>query len=458
MRKNKKIINGETFGKNKKTKKTVETNTASDTQTNNVSGIQADNTLGVETNTASDVEKNAEADVQTGKKATGAKNDSGEAPAKSFKDKAKAYILSMPKRYFITAFSGMAMGLFCTLIAGTIIKQIGTLVLKINGNFFETTGNALITVGSIASLLMGAGIGAGIARSLKASNLVIFSALVAGMIGAFSLNLMHNDWIKAVGGGTYISTISPGNPIGAYVTSLISVELGRAISGKTKLDIILVPLVVIFSSMLCVFVAYPFIKLVDLIADGIEIATEATPFVMGIVISAAMGLLLTLPTSSAAIWISIASSSSSPVMLLAGGAAVCGCAAHMVGFAVQSYRENRLGGLIAQGLGTSMLQIPNLMRKPKILIPPVIASIIVGPLSTCVFKLRCNASGGGMGTAGLVGVFGTLDASSGAISTPVMWAGIILLMFVIPAAVCILLSELFRKKGFFAYGDMKLDL
>ena len=364
-----------------------------------------------------------------------------------------AYIKGMPKRYFIDAFSGMAMGLFCTLIAGTIITQLGKLIGGIEVGFFQAIGAALQTVGSIASLLMGAGIGVGIAKALKASNLVIFSAAVAGMIGAASQPLMDGIWISA---GAVAA--KPGNPVGAYVTALIGVELGRLVAGKTPLDIILVPLTVIFTAMLCIYVAYPFIKLVELIGKGIELATAATPFVMGVVIAVSMGLLLTLPTSSAAIWVSIATSTSpSTAMLLAGGAAVCGCAAHMVGFAVQSFRENRFGGLIAQGLGTSMLQIPNLMRKPKILLPPIIASAIVGPLSTCVFKLSCNASGGGMGTAGLVGVFGVLETS---VNIPAwqMWLGIILLMFVIPAAVCWGLSELMRKKKWIAFGDMKLDL
>jgi uncharacterized membrane protein len=201
--------------------------------------------------------------------------------------------------------------------------------------------------------------------------------------------------------------------------------------------------------------------------QGIALATVATPFVMGMVVAVVMGILLTLPTSSAAMWVAIAtpiltSSSVSPDMIdamyLAGGAATVGCACQMVGFAVQSFRENKWGGLVAQGIGTSMLQIPNLMKKPIIIVPPIIASLITGPLSTCVFGLRCGASGGGMGTSGLVGVFDVISASSGVIADWKIGLGITLCMFVIPAIVCLLVSELLRKYNFIKFGDMQLEL
>ena len=164
-----------------------------------------------------------------------------------------------------------------------------------------------------------------------------------------------------------------------------------------------------------------------------------------------------MPTSSAAIWIAVAAGVESDAMLLAGGAAVVGCACQMVGFAVNSFKENGWGGLVAQGLGTSMLQIPNIMRHPKIFIPPIIVSAILGPMSTCVFKLRCNASGGGMGTSGLVGVFGTVQASGGVVKPWVLALGIILLMFVLPAALNLLITWFMRKKGWIKDGDMKLE-
>lgn len=373
----------------------------------------------------------------------------------------KAKILStvkfLAKRWFIDAFTGMSQGLFVTLIAGTIIKQLGNLILKAATPAAEVVGGALVTIGTIASFLMGAGIGAGIAKSIKGSNLVIFTGIVAGMIGAFSLQFIEGNWIVTEG-GSFLSVVSPGNPIGSYVVALIASELGSLVSGKTKLDIILVPLTVIVSAMLATYVAWPFIKLIDLLAKGIELATAMQPFLMGIVIAASMGILLTMPTSSAAMWIAIAMSApGSDAMLLAGGAAVVGCAAHMVGFAVASFRENGWGGLIAQGLGTSMLQIPNIMRNPRIMLPEIAASIVVGPLATTVFKLRCNAAGGGMGTAGLVGVFGTIEASSGVIPDWQMWLGIVLLMFVLPAVISYFVALLLRKVGWIKPDDQKLE-
>lgn len=372
----------------------------------------------------------------------------------------KARVKKLSKRWFIDAFSGMAQGLFVTLIAGTILKQIGVLILKAGTPAAAVVGNALTAIGSLAQVLMGAGIGAGIAKSFKASNLVIFSTIVAGMIGAFATQFIAGNILTAIGGVNYLSVRSPGNPIGAYVVSVIAAELGILVSGRTKLDIIVVPFTVIITAMLSTYVAWPFIKFVDLLAEGISLATAITPAVMGIIIAVSMGILLTLPTSSAAMWIAIASSqvTNPDAMLIAGGAAVVGCASHMIGFAVSSYRENGFGGFIAQGLGTSMLQIPNLMRNPRIMLPAIVSSAIVGPLSTTVFKLRCNASGGGMGTSGLVGVFGTIDASAGIIPDWQMWLGIVLLMFVIPAVVSIITSEILRKIKWIKPNDMKLEL
>lgn len=358
------------------------------------------------------------------------------------KEKKGNIVSKLAKRWFIDAFSGMASGLFVTLIAGTIFALLARWI----GD--NAVGRLFTSIANVAKLLMGAGIGVGIAHSLKAPKLALFGGAVAGYIGAFA------DQIIA---GTFAPTLAPGNPIGAYIVALFAIELAILVSGKTKVDIIVVPMTILIVSSLAIFAAWPMIKFINLIAKGIEIATEVTPFVMGIVIAVSMGLLLTLPTSSAAIWVAIAAGNTSDTMLLAGGAAVVGCAAHMVGFAIQSFRENRWGGLIAQGLGTSMLQIPNLMRRPKILIPPIIASAIVGPMSTCLFKLRCNASGGGMGTSGLVGVFGTIDASLGVIPDWKIGLGIALLFFIIPAIVCFFVSEFMRKKGWIKEGDMKLE-
>lgn len=371
--------------------------------------------------------------------------------------KVKTYLKELPKRFFITAFTGMAQGLFVTLIAGTILAQIASLI---GDNY---VGNTLLYIANIAKILMGAGIGVGIAYALGKNKLLTFSAAVAGMIGAWA------DQLVVGGAGfTFITTkmgaALPGNPIGAYVVTILVIELVELYSGKTKLDIILIPLGTLLISFAGIFVAYPFIWLVNQLGLLIALATEATPFIMGVLIAVIMGILLTMPTSSAAIWVAVAS----PIitgyakgeiafeiydaMLLAGGAATVGCACHMVGFAVSSYRENGFGGLIAQGVGTSMLQIPNIMKKPILMLPMIISSAICGPLATCLFALKCGTSGGGMGTSGLVGIIDLFNYTSGALGI----VGIFLLMIVLPAILNIVISEFMRKKGMIKFGDMKL--
>lgn len=369
-------------------------------------------------------------------------------------NKWKAYCKSIPKRYFITAFSGMAQGLFVTLIAGTILAQIAG---WIGDNY---VGNTLLCIANIAKALMGASIGVGIAHALGKNKLLIFSAAVAGTVGAFADKLM-------IGAGTpsiLLTAGLPGNPIGAYVTVMLTVELVGLYAGKTKLDILLVPLGAMLAAFVGVFVSYPFILLIDLLGKGIAVATNAVPFVMGIVVAVVMGVLLTMPTSSAAIWVAVASpvitgfakgtvsAEAYNAILLAGGAATVGCACHMVGFAVASFRENGVSGLIAQGIGTSMLQIPNIMKKPIAMLPMILSSAILGPVSTCVFKLRCGASGGGMGTSGFVGVFDLFNYTSGWLG----YVGIILLMLVLPALLNWIFSEWMRKKGWLQAGDLKL--
>ena len=367
------------------------------------------------------------------------------------KEKWRSYLKSLPKRWFITAFSGMAQGLFVTLIAGTILAQIAG---WIGDNYI---GNTLGYVASIAKTLMGAGIGVGIAHALGKNKLLVFSAAVAGMVGAFADKMM-------IGAGTpsvILTAGLPGNPIGAYVTTILVVELVQLYAGKTKLDILLIPMGTLLLSFGGVFVSYPFIWLVNQLGVLIAIATEITPFIMGIVIAVVMGVLLTMPTSSAAIWVAVASpvlafgsaGENYEAMLLAGGAATVGCACHMVGFAVASFRENGIGGFIAQGVGTSMLQISNVMKKPVVMLPMMISSAICGPLATCVFGLKCGASGGGMGTSGLVGVFDLFNYTTGWFG----YVGIILLMVVIPAVLNFAISEFMRKKEWIKFGDLKLD-
>lgn len=254
-------------------------------------------------------------------------------------------------------------------------------------------------------------------------------------------------------------TVGVGNPIGAYLAALISAEICSLVAGRTKLDIIVLPLLaMLVAGVVAVTLCPPVTWLLAKLGEGIALATEFTPFFMGIIIAVVMGILLTLPTSSAAIWVAIALNNTSDAMLLAGGAAVVGCCCHMVGFAVMSFKENRWSGLISQGIGTSMLQIPNVMKNPRILIPPTLASAICGPLATCLFGLRCNASGGGMGTAGLVGLFGTIEASAGVVDTWLLVTGIVLLMFVLPAVLSWAFCLILRKAGWIKENDLKLEL
>ena len=371
------------------------------------------------------------------------------------KTKVLSGVKKLAQRWFIDAFSGMALGLFCTLIAGTIISQIGTWC---GDNSF---GKLLVYVGSIAKMLMGAGIGVGIAYKLKCPPLVIFSAAVTGLIGAFAGNIV--SYLCETGAFSPIAFGAPGNPIGSYVVALFTIEIACLYAGKTKLDIVLVPLGMIVLSFGGIFLAWPFIKLIELLGMGIALAIQsgtAVKIIVGIFVAVVMGILLTMPTSSAAIWIAIAAAipaEYAEALSIAGGAAVAGCAAHMIGFAVASFRENKWGGLISQGIGTSMLQIPNIMKKPQIMIPEIIASVFAG-LAAVLFDLRCNASGGGMGTSGLVGVFGTISESTNwQIPTVNLVLGIILCLFVIPAVVSFGVSEIMRKKGWIQFGDMSLD-
>ncbi len=359
---------------------------------------------------------------------------------------------AISKRWFIDAFTGMALGLFATLIAGTILCTIAKIFPQDSKMFYIVN-----TIGSIAKTLMGAGIGVGIAFKLKSKPLVIFTAAVAGLVGAFSNAIIAGTFALSVG--------APGNPIGSYVVALMAIELASLYAGKTKFDIILIPLGMMIISLAGIFVAWPFIWLVDKLGLLIAVATKATPFVMGVVIAVLMGILLTMPTSSAAIWVAVAtpvigasataSADLQEAMLLAGGAAVVGCACQMVGFAVMSFKENGFSGLISQGLGTSMLQIPNIMKNGWTFIPPIVASAICGPIATCVFKLKCGIAGGGMGTSGLVGVIDTFTQSGMGWQ---IWLGVILLEFVLPAVISWAVCYGLRKWGKIKENDLLLPV
>lgn len=344
-------------------------------------------------------------------------------------------------RIFIDGLTGMAQGLFATLIIGTIIQQIGT---YLGGS----VGNLIFTLGKLAASLTGAGIGAGVARKLDAGHLVIVSAAVSGMIGAFAGNILSG----AVMSEGVIVFAGPGEPLGAFIASYLAIEAGILISGRTKLDIILTPLVCIGVGSAAGLLAGPPISgFMTWLGSLINWGTEQQPFIMGIVVSVLMGMILTLPISSAALGVILNLSG------LAAGAATVGCCCNMVGFAVASYRENKIGGLLSQGIGTSMLQVPNIVRHPLIWLPAILSSAILGPVGTMVFHMTNNATGSGMGTAGLVGPLMTWQVMAQSEPEMVVFIKILLIQFILPAVLTLLISEFMRKKNWIHFGDMKLD-
>ncbi len=346
------------------------------------------------------------------------------------------------KRLFIDGLSGMAQGLFATLIIGTIIQQIGMFV---GGG----TGDIIYSIGKVAAALTGAGIGAGVARKLEAGHLVIVSAAVVGMIGAFASGLRSGALFS--NGNMVLS--GPGEPLGAFVAAYVAIELGILISGKTKLDIILTPLVCIgVGSAVGLFVGPPISAFMSWLGSLINRGTEKQPFLMGGVVSVLMGMILTLPISSAALGVILNLSG------LAAGAATVGCCCNMIGFAVASWRENKFSGFLAQGIGTSMLQVPNIVRHPQIWIPPILSSAILGPVSTMLLHMTNNATGSGMGTAGLVGPLMTWQVMIQSEPGTIVLFKIMMIQFILPAAVTLLISEFMRKRRWIHPGDMKLDL
>ena len=343
---------------------------------------------------------------------------------------------------FIDGLTGMAWGLFSTLIIGLIIEQIGKLV----GDCL--VGNTLIMFGKICSILTGAGIGVGVAIKYKSSNFVTLSAAGAGLIGAYASKIITGSIF--VNGSIVLS--GPGEPLGAFLASFVGVTFGNLVSGKTKVDIIVVPLVtIILGGAVGLLVGPSISSMMSALGNLINWSVEKQPFVMGILVSIIMGMILTLPISSAALAIILNLSG------LAAGAATVGCSANMIGFAVASYKENKVSGLLSQGLGTSMLQVPNIMKKPIIWVPAIVASAILGPLSTMVFKMTNNSSGAGMGTSGLVGQFMTWQTMSGVENHLTLLIKILLLHFILPGLIAYVVSFIMRKKGIIKEGDMKLE-
>lgn len=345
----------------------------------------------------------------------------------------------MIKRYlnrlFIDGLSGMAYGLFSTLIIGTIICQIGSII----GD--NTVGAYINAIGSVAKTLTGAGIGVGVACKLKSSPLTTVSAAVAGLIGAFP-NVAVESF--AVG--------APGEPLGAFIAAYVAIEIGGLVSGKTKVEILVTPLCCIIAGAAAGYFVGPYISAaMKWIGMLVNINVEKSPIIGGIIVSVVMGILLTLPISSAAIGISMGLTG------LAAGAATIGCCCNMVGFAVISYRENKVGGLIAQGIGTSMIQMPNIVRNPLIWLPSIISSAVLGPIASAVLKMVSNPVGSGMGSAGLVGQFMAYDSMiSAGVSPVVTLIEIAVMHFIAPAIVSLAVAEGMRKLNLIKSNDLKL--
>lgn len=339
------------------------------------------------------------------------------------------------KEIFIDGLSGMALGLFSTLIIGTIIAQIGMLI-------GGTIGGYMTAVANVAKTLTGAGIGVGVACKFGQKPLVTVSAAVAGMIGAFPTVMVLEGYTLG----------KPGEPLGAFIAALIAIEVGRSISGKTQVDIIITPFLSICSGALAgIIMGPPITAFMTWLGEIVNFNVVLHPFIGGIIVSVLMGIILTLPISSAAIGISMG------ITGLAAGAATIGCCCQMVGFAVASYRENKVGGLIAQGVGTSMLQIPNIVKKPVIWVPAIVSSAILGPVATMVFHMESTPVGSGMGSAGFVGQIAAFQTMTESMSGVAAFVLILVMHFILPAGITLLVSEFMRKKGIIKEGDMKLQ-
>ena len=351
------------------------------------------------------------------------------------------------RRYGIDALGAMAQGLFCSLLIGTILNTLGQ---QFHIGFLNTIiftlgkGDAAVgyTIGGCASLMVGPAMAVAIGYALHAPAMVLFSLVPVG----YATNAM---------GGA-------GGPLAVLVTTIVAAEFGKAVSKETKIDILVTPIVTVLVGVgFAALIAAPVGRAASAVGQAIMWATELQPFFMGIIVSVVIGVALTLPISSAAICAALGLSG------LAGGAAVAGCCAQMIGFAVMSFPENRWGGLAAQGLGTSMLQMGNIVRNPRVWIPPTLASAITGPVATCLFRLEMNGApvSSGMGTCGLVGQIGVYtgwvsDVASGAKAaiTGMDWLGLVLISFVLPAVLTWLIAIPLRKWGWIKDGDLKLDL
>ena len=344
-------------------------------------------------------------------------------------------IVFSARRYGIDALGAMAQGLFCSLLIGTIVKTLGQ----------QLSIPFLVDVGAYCSAMSGPAMAIAIGYALQAPPLVLFSLATVGYAA------------NALGSTTLAGTAGAGGPLAVLVIAVVAAECGKAVSKETKVDILVTPLVTILSGVgLAALIAPAIGTAASSVGEFVEWATVLQPFWMGILVSVVIGVALTLPISSAAICAALGLSG------LAGGAAVAGCCAQMVGFAVLSFRENRWGGLGAQGICTSMLQMPNIIKNPRIWIPPTLCSAITGPLATCLFHLEMNGApvSSGMGTCGLVGQIGVYTGwvSTGHTSTVMDWVGLGLICFILPGVLSWLFAMPLRKCGWIKENDLKLDL
>ena len=345
------------------------------------------------------------------------------------------------KRYGIDALGAMAQGLFCSLLIGTIINTIGTqFQIPFLMQTVATIAGVEYTVGGLATAMSGPAMAVAIGYALKCPPLVLFSMITVG----FAAN--------ALGGA--------GGPLAVLFVAILAAEFGKAVSKETRIDILVTPLVTIAVGVFMSWLIAPTLgKAAMALGNVIMWATELQPLLMGILVSVVVGMALTLPISSAAICAALGLTG------LAGGAAVAGCCAQMVGFAVISFKENKWGGLISQGIGTSMLQMGNIIKNPRIWIAPTLASAITGPIATCIFKLKMDGApvSSGMGTCGLVGQIGVYtgwvnDVSTGAKTaiTAYDWIGLVLISFVLPAVLSLIIHTGVVKLGWVKEGDLKL--
>ncbi len=334
-------------------------------------------------------------------------------------------------RYGIDALGAMAQGLFCSLLVGTIMSTLGR----------QLGIEILVTIGGYAASMSGPAMAIAIGYAIKCPRMVLFSLTVVGASA------------NGLGGA--------GGPLAVLIIAIVAAEFGKAVSKETRIDLLVTPFVTIFVGVaLSIAIAPPIGKAASSLGGLIMISTELQPFLMGIIVSVLVGIALTLPISSAAICAALGLTG------LAGGAAVAGCCAQMVGFAVMSFKENGVGGLVSQGIGTSMLQLSNIVKNPKIWIAPILTSAITGPIATCVFNLQMNGTpvSSGMGTCGLVGQLGVYsgwvsDVAKGSKEaiTTFDWTGLIMVSFVLPAIICPLINMVLKKIGWVHEGDLKLS-